>query len=179
MTIAAILVAFGLAAIVLLLVVARGQAAEVSRIEDLPGRTHPVDIEAFRNLVDPEEERYLRTHLASREFRRVQRRRVLAALEYVEHAAGNAAILIRLGEAARSSADPEVARAGERLADTALRMRIYGLVVETKLYAALLLPGVAISLAPLAERYAGMTDVAGTLTRLQNPVVAGRIAAEL
>ncbi len=179
MTIAAILVVFGLAAIVFLLVVARGRAGEVSKIEELPGRTRPVDIEAFRNLIDPAEERHLRTHLAGREFRRIQRRRLLAALEYVERAAGNAALLIRLGEAARSSSDPEVVRAGQRLADTALRMRIYALAIETRLYAALLLPGVSVSLAPLAERYSGMTDVAGTLTRLQNPAMAGRIAAEL
>jgi hypothetical protein len=178
-TIAAILVAFGVVAIVFLLVVARGQAREISKIEDLPGRTRPVDIEAFRNLMDPAEERYLREQLPPREFRRVHRLRMLAAVEYVERAAANAAILIRLGEAARTSADPELARAGQRLADTALRVRVYALLVETKLYIAAVLPGANLSLAPLVDRYAGMTDVAGTLTRLQNPSMAGRIAAEL
>lgn len=179
MIIAAILIVFGLVAIVLLLVVARGQGAEVRNIADLQGRTHPVDIEAFRNLVDPAEERYLREQLAPREFRRVHRLRMLAAVEYVERAAANAAILIRVGEAARTSADPELARAGQRLADTALRVRVYALLAETKLYIAAVLPGANLSLSPLVDRYAGMTDVAGTLTRMQNPAMAGRIAAEL
>ena len=49
--------------LLLLLYVEGGQNASVNRLEDLAGRTRPVDLEAFRNLVDPEEENFLRASL--------------------------------------------------------------------------------------------------------------------
>ena len=49
---------------------AKGRAA-IPRIEQL----RSVDLRAFRNLMDPEEEDYLRQHLPAAEFRRIQRER--------------------------------------------------------------------------------------------------------
>jgi hypothetical protein len=138
-----------------------------------------VDLEAFRNLIDVEEEAYLKQRLPGREFRREQRQRILAALEYIRRASGNAAILIRAGEAARRSSEGEVAAAAERLVESALQLRVYALLAEVKLYAALLAPGTSLTLLPLLERYAGVTDVAGRLVRLRNPATAGRITAAL
>jgi hypothetical protein len=82
---------------------------------------------------------------------------MLAAVEYVRCAAQNAAILIRLGEAARLSADPEIVTAAERLLDNALRLRLYALQAVPRLYVAILLPGIARTPCTFADTYDRMT----------------------
>src|SRR5580704_8419291 len=108
------LVAISLILLLLLLQTARGQTAAVSSLDDLAGRTRPVDIDAFRNLMDPEEEEFLRLNLPSGEFRAVQRERLQAAVDYVQSTAHNAAILLRLGEAAARSTDTTIANTGRQ-----------------------------------------------------------------
>src|SRR5438034_9438404 len=105
----------------LLMYAARGKTSPVGEMYDLVGRTRPVDIDAFRNLIDPAEEDFLRQSLPAGEFRVIQRERLRAAVEYVSCAAHNAAVLVRLGEAARASSDPKIAQAGRQLLDSALR----------------------------------------------------------
>lgn len=176
---ALLFLAGALAAVVFLLRVARGQSAAVEDLEELPGKTQPVDLAAFRNLTDPAEEEYLRAQLPAREFRRLQRQRMRAALEYIRRAAQNAALLVRLGEAARRSPDPEVAQAARELVDNAVRLRLYALLAEVKLRARLLLPGARLSSAPLLDRYQRLTQAVGRLSRAQKPSFAGRISAAL
>ena len=168
-----------LAAVVFLLRVARGQTSRVEDLEELPSRTQPVDLEAFHNLIDEAEEEYLRASLSKQDFRRVQRERLRAALEYVGRAAQNAAILVRLGEAARRNPEAEIAQAGQELVAKALRLRLYALLAKSKLRARLLLPGARLSSAPLLDRYQSLTDAAARLGRAQKPSFAGRIHAAL
>ncbi len=107
-----ILTVVALAILLLLLYVEGGRNSSVNGVEDLAGRTRPVDLEAFRNLVDASEEDFLRASLSRREFRAVQRERTRAAVEYIRNSAHNAACLLRLGEAASRSGDPRIAEAG-------------------------------------------------------------------
>ena len=104
------LIVVALAILLLLLYVEGGRNSSVNGLEDLAGRTRPVDLEAFRNLVDAGEEDFLRANLSRREFRAVQRERTRAAVEYIRNSAHNAACLLRLGEAASRSGDPRIAR---------------------------------------------------------------------
>ncbi|MGH9670951.1 MAG: hypothetical protein ACRD3A_12675, partial [Terriglobales bacterium] len=120
-----ILALFGLLMMALLLLAVRGQGGVVRSLQELEGRTQPLDLAAFRNLTDPREEEYLRTQLAPADFRAIHRERLRAALGYVRRAAHNASILLRLGEAARRNADPEIARAAGELAEGALKLRMY------------------------------------------------------
>jgi hypothetical protein len=172
-------VVVALAAVVFLLRVARGQSSTVNDLEELPERAQPVDLEAFRNLIDQREEEYLRNQLPAGDFRRVQRQRLRAACEYVGRAAQNAAILVRLGEAARRNPEPEIAQAGQELVDKALRLRLYALLAQAKLRARILMPGARLSSAPLLDRYQNLTDAAARLSRAQKPSFAGRISAAL
>ncbi len=126
--------------LLLLLYVEGGQNSSVNRLEDLAGRTRPVDLEAFRNLVDPREEDFLRASLLPRHFRDIQRQRMRAALDYIRNTSHNAAILLRLGEAATRSADPRIAQAGRQLIDNALRLRAYALLSGAKLYVRIAFP---------------------------------------
>lgn len=158
---------------------ARGRAASVMDVVELPGKTQSVDLLAFRNLTDPAEEQYLRDHLPSRTFRAVQRKRLWAAIAYLDAVARNAAVLIRLGEAARQSANPQVAQAGLLLANHALRVRLYATSARARFYAGLLLPGIHISPPAVSDSYEKLTGVAARLGYLQSSTPAQRTAAIL
>ena len=94
-----------LAAVALALIAldaAHGNAVGIGIADDLQAFTQPVDLPAFLNLVDPREEQFLRVSLTPQVFRRVQRHRLFAAREYVRRVAKNAAVMVRLGEAAKA-----------------------------------------------------------------------------
>ena len=179
MTIALILVAIALLVTAFLFWVTRGQARAIADLQDLPQQTKPVDIAAFRNLIDPGEEQFLRDNLGPRHFRMVQKQRMVAAIAYVRCAAHNAAVLVRLGEAARRSGDPQVALAAQQLVNTAMRLRIYALLALLRLYPAMWVPGARVSPAGVADAYQQLTSVASQLTRLQEPSRAVRISNAL
>lgn len=154
MTIAIIFVVMATLALFSLIWLAQGSSSSASaNLENPTARIRSIDIEAFRNLVDPEEEEYLRSHLPWIEFRSIHRERLRAAIEYVACVAGNAAVLMQVGESARRSADPAVAEAGQKLVDNALRLRIQAFQAMIRLGVGIVLPGVRISAAPVAERY--------------------------
>jgi hypothetical protein len=170
---------FALAMLVVLLLAARGQSVAVGNLLELEGRTQPVDLDAFRNLTDPQEERYLKERLAPADFRAIQRERSHAALGYVRRVAHNASILLRLGEAARRNTDPEIARAADELVESALRLRMYSLLAMGLLHARTLVPRMNWSPAGVAADYQGLRDHAALLSRLQMPAQVGRISAAL
>jgi hypothetical protein len=162
-----VFVSMGLMALLCLLVLAKGRAGSSGNVEKLTEQLRPVDVEAFRNLIDIHEEQYLRANLPGWEFRRVQRERVLAAIGYISCAAHNAAILVRIGDAARRSPDPATAAAAEKLVDTAIRLRLSAFHAMAKLYLALILPLPRISPVRLAESYEQMTRLVVMLSVFQ------------
>jgi hypothetical protein len=174
-----ILIFVALAILLLLLYVEGGQNSSVNRLEDLAGRTRPVDLEAFRNLVDPREEDFLRTSLLPRDFREIQRERMRAALEYIRNTSHNAAFLLRLGEAATRSADPRIAQAGRQLIDSALRLRVYSLLSGGKLYVRMAFPEARLSYGKLADNYQYLSALASQLALMQYPTQAARLSALL
>ena len=179
MIITILLVMSAVALILVLLRAARGQSVDIAAIEELEGRTTPVDIEAFRNLVDPKEEHFLRVNLPACDFNRIQRERMRAAVEYVLLIARNAAILLRLGEAARRNSDIRVVEAGQQMVERAIRLRIYAFVALLKLYAMVAFPRANISPLNVIDRYQRLTDTATRFTRLQQPGMTTRISAAL
>ena len=96
------LVAVALAILLLLLYLDGGHRSSAGnlKVEELAAQTKPVDIEAFRNLVDPKEDAFLRANLCPRDFRAVQRDRARSAMEYLHNSTRNATYLLRMGEAA-------------------------------------------------------------------------------
>ena len=168
MIITVILVMFALLALLALVAVARGRSEQITDIAALEGKLRPVDVLAFSNLIDSDEEEFLRKNLSATIFRTVQRERIRAAVEYVECVAQNAAVLLRLGEAARTSADPEIATAGRELLELALKIRIYCLSAEIKLRARMVLPGVRVSPEAVSNSYENLTGIVSRLGRLQH-----------
>ena len=169
MTITLILVVFAFLALGLLIRLTKGRPLTAEVLESPAEHIRAVDVEAFRNLIDPDEEEFLRTNLAPVEFRKIQRERLRAAVEYVSCAAQNAAILLRLADAGRSSSDPATAEAAQKLVDNALRLRLYALHAIPRLYLGMILPGSRISPVRIAERYEQMARLVVLLGCLQYP----------
>jgi hypothetical protein len=160
------------AAVVLLLagwLTIKGHADPVSDTAELGGRIRPVDLQAFNTLVDPADEAYLQSKLSRRDFRRVQRMRLRAAVEYLKWTGDNAAVLLRLGEAASRSEDATIATSGRQLANTALGVRINCILATYKLYAGLLFPGQPLSLQSVLDGYVKMRGCFEMLALAQHP----------
>jgi hypothetical protein len=130
-----------------------------SLVETLP----PVDLEAFRNLTDPQEEIFLRHHLSPREFRRVQRLRLRAANLYVSALAQNAGSLIQAGQKARLHPDPAISASGQEVTQQALRLKLLCLAAQWKLNVATLCPTLLSPSSKLADRYSQVANLADAL----------------
>jgi hypothetical protein len=157
MTLPLIFLGFGILALMFIVVLAKGQLSSGDNLGELASRLRPIDVEAFRNLIDEGEEDYLRERLTAREFRSIYRERMLAAAEYVWCASQNAGILTRLAEAARQDPDPATAAAAEKLLDNALRLRLYAFQVVPRLYLAVVLPWTAGKTIFVADTYDTIT----------------------
>jgi hypothetical protein len=166
-TSAVVLVAF--LALLYIVALAKGRASAAKVLDNPSQHIRSVDVEAFRNLIDPGEEEFLRARLAPAEFRKIQRERLRAAADYVSCAAHNAAILLRLGEAARRSPDPATAEAAEKLVNNALRLRLYAFQTVPRLYLAMILPGARITPVRVAEGYEQIVRQVVMLGCLQYP----------
>ena len=135
---------------------------------DINSKIQAVDVEAFRNLVDPTEEQYLRNSLPPVEFRAVHRERMKVALDYVGALSKNGALLLQLGQAAKASPEPRVAEAGQHIVDNALRLRLYALQVRIRLYAKIAFPTAKLEPAGVVSEYQAASNWAALLARLQD-----------
>jgi hypothetical protein len=139
---------------------------------------HPIDVEAFRNLIDPTEDDYLRRRLPPAQFRMVRRERLRAMAVYVQVAGRNAAMLVRVGEAAVAGGDPRVATAAQQLVNDALLLRRNTTVALARIYLALAWPNSEFAAVRVVDRYERLSGAAMLLGRLQNPAVPVRLSAQ-
>jgi len=123
----------------------------------------PVDLDAFENLTDPAEEEYLRTNLSPGEFRIVQRSRIRAARMYVSALSGNATALVAVGQSARLHPDPVVAASAQEFVQQAIRLKVWCLLAECRLDAALVFPNLMSPSNAVARRYVAVKHLAANL----------------
>jgi len=102
----------------------RGRNAEIRSLADWDARKSEVDIEMFRVLVDPAEERFLQRSLSEIQFRSFLRKRIAVALRALALIEKDAALLTRLGELAMRASSPDLAREAEKLTTAAIRLRM-------------------------------------------------------
>jgi hypothetical protein len=143
----------------------------------LAGTIRPIDIEAFRNLINPVEDEYLRRRLPPADFRMVRRARLRAMASYVQVAGDNAAVLVRIGEVALAHRDPRIAEAARQLVQNALLLRRNTTVSLARIYLALAWPYSEFAAVRVVDRYERLSGSAMLLGRLQNPASAVRISA--
>jgi hypothetical protein len=177
MTLAIVLVIAATLALIVILGISVSRSLQVSPKSGRALQLQPIDIEAFRNLVDPEEDEYLRRRLPASEFRAVQRQRLRAIGAYVQTAGRNAAILILIGQRALAASDAHTAEAARQLVNDALLLRRNAVFVLFRIYVALAWPGSNLSAIPVLRSYERLNGSAMLLGRLQNPAAPVRISA--
>lgn len=177
MTLAIILVVFAILSLGLIAGLAVSRNLQLSRTANLAEKIRPLDVEAFRNLINPADDEYLRVNLAPRQFRAVRRARLQASAAYVVQAAGNAALLVRIGQAALDSKDLRAQQAAQELINDGLLLRRNAAFALLRIYAALAWPNSSLAATGIAERYEHLSGSAMLLGRLQNPAVPVRLAA--
>ena len=159
----------GLLGLFLILYLAMGLRPNGGNLDELTAQLRPIDVDAFRNLIDEREEEYLRAHLPPNEFRSIHRQRMLAAVEYVWCATRNTSILISLGEAARQSPDPTLVTAADKLIDNAQRLRLYAFQAVPRMYVSMLFPRAGKAPHFVAETYDTLFRQAVVLGCLRQP----------
>lgn len=147
----------------------------------LQSQLEPIDVAAFRNLIDPAEDEYLRRHLSAAQFRVTQRARLRARAAYVRVAGRNAAVLIRMGQTALATSNArvpnDVGEAALRLVNDALVLRRNAGFALLRIYADMAWPNRSAAAAGLIDRYERLSDCAMLLGRLRNPAVPVRVTA--
>lgn len=177
MTLAIVIVIAAFLSLVLILRIAVSRSLQISAGPNLLAQIQPVDVEAFRNLVNPAEDAYLRRRLPASHFRKVRRARLRATSAYVRAAGRNAAVLVRVGEFALATGDPRVADAARVLVNDALILRRNVTFALIRINIALAWPNSGLAAAPVLNGYGRLTSSAMLLGRLQNPATPVRLAA--
>ena len=179
MNLAIVLVIAAVVALGVILRLAVSRSLQARGTYNLAATIRPIDVAAFRNLINPAEDEYLRRRLPPAKFRRVRRERLRAMAAYIRVADGNAAVLVRVGEAALASGDLRVARAAHELVNDALLLRRNATVALARIYLALAWPNSGFAAVRVVDRYEQLSGAAMLLGRLQNPAVAVRLSARL
>ena len=179
MTLALVLVIAAVLALVLILGIAVSTHLQLSPGAALARRIEPIDVEAFRNLVSPAENDFLRRRLPPADLRKVQRERLRATAAYIRVAARNAAVLIAIGQPALTASDTATADAARQLVDNALLLRRNATMALLRIYVALAWPQSGLPAMPIVHGYEQLSSRAMLLGRLQNPAAPVRISANL
>jgi hypothetical protein len=179
MTLAIILVIAAAVGLIFILGITVTRNLRVSENSSLAAKIQPIDVEAFRNLINPAEDDYLRRRLSASEFRLVRRQRLRAMAAYVQTAGRNAAVLVLIGQNALTASDAETAEAARRLVDNALLLRRNAAFALFRIYVAQAWPNSGLAAVSVLHSYEQLNGTAMLLGRLQRPAVPVRISATL
>jgi hypothetical protein len=177
MTLAIVLVIAAALALIVIFGITVSLSLQLPADASLAKQIQPLDIEAFRNLIDPAEREYLRRRLPASEFRLVQRKRLRAMAAYVLTARRNADILADIGKTALSSTNPRTAEAARQLIDNAILLRSNTYFAFFRICVAMAWPDSSMAAKPVLHGYERLSGSAMLLGRLQNPAVPVRISA--
>jgi hypothetical protein len=135
------------------------QSGDAGNVGDLA----PVDLEAFRNLTDPEEVRYLRLNLSPKQFRRIQRMRLRAAASYISVISQNAGRLAVIGRSMSAYPDAETAAVGLDVVHRALQLKLWCSLSLLKLNATMICPALLSPSSRIADRYQDVSSLTASL----------------
>jgi hypothetical protein len=138
--------------------VVRPGLPRIRSLDDWEARKHDVDVDAFRLLLDPAEEQYLRRSLPPPQFRSFQRRRLKLALDSLDLVGKNVAMLMKLGQLAKTGGDARLTQQAEELIYGTLRLRVNLSLVQPCLWLKWLFPGWRVSIPAFAIPYEELLD---------------------
>ncbi len=170
------LVAVGVSALAVLLYSAIHGRTSPGNVEKAVQAFRSLDIGAFRNLVDRDEEAFLRDNLPPRKFREMKRQRTWVAFLYAWEAGRAAAALAMVGQAAQRSSDSRIAASGAQVAESALRLRLQTIKASALLLAELVLPDLQSQPIPsLVDQYERSATALFRLAGFHSERPSGRI----
>jgi hypothetical protein len=132
---------------------------QIAGIADLEARWQKIDIEAFLNLVDPAEERYLRRNLSTIEFNRIHRLRIRVMWEYLGRLSFNSRLMMQAGQMVQHHSSGERLIEATKLVATASRMRLMIFVADVYLAVRFLLPETQDPIRRLVANYDALTQM--------------------
>jgi hypothetical protein len=127
----------------------------------------PVDLKAFRSLMDRSDELFLQERLPRRKFFRLKRLRIAVSMRYVARIAANSSAVLRMSEASRLSPMPEVATAAAQVMELATHLRMQCLMAMAKLSLEYVMPSLQFTPAMLVPKYQSLRDNWSRLGDLQ------------
>ena len=122
-------------------------------VRDWEEKKHPIDVQVFRYLVDPNEAHYLELALPWDQFTMFHRRRTQLALRMVILAKENAEMLTRLAACARTKNDPVLTREADHLIAAATQLRFNLLLAKYCLWVRWAFPGWTLALPAVEAQY--------------------------
>jgi hypothetical protein len=179
MTTTILLVIAGLLTIALLAYVVRGHVSSGTTLSRLHEFTTHVDLAAFQNLIDPENEKFFRDRLDAQQFRKLRKQRDRVVLAYLRSIAANAAVVLYVGEQLRASSNEATRSAAERVVATALRLRINALLAMVQLELFLILPIEQSKQIRLSVEYPAFVSSVMSLVMLQEPRLTSSVMSAL
>ena len=157
----------------------RGLARDISDVRQIVGRSRPVNVAAFRQLQDPRDTAFLRRQLSDAAFRKVQRLRARAEMEYLLDIFYNSAILVRVGDLARATAQPELVSAGTQLLNAAIEIRLHAAAAILRAGVHCVWPLGLRSDEPVIGQYELLRDRVAAIALMQAPTESSRVAAAI
>ncbi len=148
-----------------------------SHIKQAGQSIRPVNLKAFRTLMDRDDEYFLKERLPRYKFTKLKRQRIRVTARYVGRIAGNASAVLHMGEAARLSPTPEVAQTAAQVMELATHIRLQCLLAMTKLAVEYAMPSLQLTPAMLVPKYQVLRENVSRLGNLQRdnvtPLAAG------
>ena len=167
------LITFAVLTLVLLYWAYRAGSGVAVDAQDIEKLLRPIDLELVQNLLDSEQERYIRTKLSAYQFFRYKLKQFSTANEYISRASHNAGIFVALGKYASQSSDARTASAGQSLFEAAIRLRVLALMARLNLALKLIFPNS--SLGKFMQSYARTREQIAELSTVRSLSTPGGI----
>ena len=145
-------------------------------LTDLQDRLKTFDTEAFLNLLNPDEEAFLRRELPPKAYYRVRRMRIRAIIAYLTEACINARTLLAYAERAMGSSHPEAAARARQLAAAAVKFQLLAVVVRSRLALLWLFPSGDLLTGDFLKSYEQLRWSLQRIVALDSPAISSRIA---
>ena len=130
------------------------------------GQLHQIDLPAFRNLISPADDEFLRNSLTVAHYRQRRRARLRAVQEYLAWIAEDCVALIPMLQS-QAQSNPSVARETASLIRSASQIRLISSALWLLLWGEYLFVGLEIQPLRLLKRYEEFRANAGACLRLQ------------
>jgi hypothetical protein len=161
--ITSLVIALALCAVMLLYMAVRGRRNQ-------SGVVHTVDLDAFRVLIDREDELFLKSRLPRSKFLELKRERIRVTMKYVWRIADNASAVLQASHVAKMNPAPEVVSTANQATDLAARIRVHCIVATAKLCLEYALPSLQFTPARLLPKYETLRRTVNQLQDLQKQI---------